>query len=184
MPVTVRRYNASRDCKPDPEKGDCSVAALERLSAVLRDTTRPELERREALKFIVHIVGDIHQPLHSAERDRDEGGNRVSVAVRGETVNLHAAWDRRIIAAFKESDVTLARRAEDWLESQNESAMARGSFIDWTIEGHDISRDIVYRHADDNVIDAAEQAEAIRIIRKRIARAGVRLAAVLNRALS
>jgi hypothetical protein len=184
VPVTVLRYNRSRDCKPDPEKGDCSVAALDRLSAVLMDTTRPELERREALKFIVHIVGDIHQPLHSAERDHDEGGNRVNVTVRGETVNLHAAWDRRIIAAFQETDVTLARRAEEWLESQNESAIARGSFIDWTMEGHDISRDIVYRHADDHVIDAAEQAEAIRIIRKRIARAGVRLAAVLNRAFS
>ena len=91
-------------------------------------------------------------------------------------------WDRRLIALAQENDTTLARHAEDWLRSQNERAVARGSFIDWTLEGHDISRDIIYRHADDHVIDAAERAEGIRIIRKRIARAGVRLAAVLNNA--
>jgi nuclease S1 len=182
VPVNARRFDRARDCQIDPEKGDCSVAALERLSAVLRDTSRPELERREALKFIVHIVGDIHQPLHSAERDHDEGGNLVNVTLNGETVNLHQVWDRRLIALSQETDTTLARHAEDWLSSQNERAVARGSFIDWTLEGHDISRDIVYRHADDHVIDAAERREGIRIIRKRIARAGVRLASVLNSA--
>jgi hypothetical protein len=184
VPINVRRFNRARDCRLDPEKGDCSVAALERLTAILRDTSKSEVERREALKFIVHIIGDIHQPLHSAERDHDEGGNLVNVTVNGETVNLHQVWDRRIIALAQENETTLTRHAEDWLKSQNERVVASGSFIDWTLEGHDISRDIVYRHADDHVIDAAERAEGIRIIRKRIARAGVRLAAVLNRAFA
>jgi nuclease S1 len=182
VPVPARRFNRARDCKPNPEKGDCSVAALERLSTILRDPSRPEIERREALKFIVHIVGDIHQPLHSAERDHDQGGNLVTVTLAGQMTNLHAAWDRGIIATFQENDTTLAQHAEDWLRSQQERVIARGSSIDWTNEGHDISRDIVYQHAADHVIDAPERAEAIRIIRKRIGRAGVRLASVLNRA--
>ena len=182
VPVTARRFDRARDCMPDPEKGDCSVAALERLFDTLRTPGRSEIERREALKFIVHIVGDIHQPLHSAERDHDEGGNKVPVTLLGQMTNLHAAWDRGIIGSFEQNETTLMEHAEAWLASQQERAIARGSFIDWTNEGHDISRDIVYRHADDHTIDGPERAEAIRIIQKRIARAGVRLAAVLNRA--
>lgn len=182
VPVNARRFNRDRDCRPNPEKGDCSVAALERLAAVLRDPTRPALERREALEFIVHIVGDIHQPLHSAERDHDQGGNLVTVTLLGQMTNLHAAWDRGIIAAYQENEMTLVQHAEDWLSSQQERAIARGSFIDWTNDSHNIARDIVYKHAADHVIDAPERAEAIRIIRKRIGRAGVRLASVLNRA--
>jgi nuclease S1 len=184
VPITARGFLRSRDCKPNAEKGDCSVAALERLSAVLRDSSRPELERREALKFIVHIIGDIHQPLHSAERNHDEGGNRVTVTLAGEMINLHAAWDRRIIALSNENETTLAHDAEDWLETQSEQALARGSFIDWTNEGQRLSRAVVYRQANDHVISTAERVEAIGIIRKRLARAGVRLARVLNEALS
>jgi nuclease S1 len=182
VPVNARRFNRTRDCKANPEKGDCSIAALERLSAIVGDATKSELERREALKFIVHIVGDIHQPLHSAERAHDQGGNLVTVTLLGQMMNLHAAWDRGIIGAFQDNEKTLVEHAEQWLESQQERRVARGSFVDWTNEGHDIARDIVYKHADDRVIDAHERAEAIRIIRKRIGRAGVRLATVLNRA--
>ncbi len=184
VPITARRFNRTRDCKPNAEKGDCSVAAFERLTAILSDPTRSALERREALSFIVHIVGDIHQPLHSAERDHDQGGNLVNVTLLGQMTNLHAAWDRGIIAAFQENEATLVQHAEQWLASQREGDIARGSFIDWTNDSHDIARDIVYQHGADHVIDAPERAEAIRIIRKRIGRAGVRLASVLNRAFA
>jgi hypothetical protein len=183
VPVTSSGFLRSRDCKPT-DKGDCSIAALERMTAVLRDPNKPELERREALKFIVHIIGDIHQPLHSAERDHDQGGNLVMVTMNGQMMNLHAAWDRQIIAASKENDTTLAHDAEDWLETQNEKVIAQGSFIDWTNEGQRLSRDLLYRQAADHVITRAERLEDIGVIRKRIARAGVRLARVLNETLS
>jgi hypothetical protein len=183
VPVTASGFLRSRDCRANAEKGDCSVAALERLSAVLRDRTRPELERREALKFIVHIIGDIHQPLHSAERDHDQGGNLVNVTLAGETLNLHAAWDRRIIALSNENDTTLAHDAEDWLATRNEKTLALGSFIDWTNQSQRLSRDVVYPQAADRVISTAERVQAIGLIRQRIATAGTRLARVLNECL-
>jgi hypothetical protein len=184
VPVLAAGFVRSRDCQPTPDKGDCSVAALERLTAALRDPARSPLERREALQFIVHIIGDIHQPLHSAERDHDEGGNKVMITMNGEMRNLHDAWDRAIIAASNESESTLAHDAEDWLATRQERAIAAGSFIDWTNESQRLSREVVYPQARDHVISRSERVAAIAIIRTRIARAGVRLARVLNEALA
>jgi hypothetical protein len=134
--------------------------------------------------FIVHIVGDLHQPLHSAERNHDRGGNDVMVAEIGRATNLHAAWDSGIIRASGRDDRSLAAAAEQWLMSQNEAAMTTGSFVDWTNEGHKLSREFVYVQVSDHRISNAERVDAIRIIEKRIARAGVRLADVLNRAFA
>jgi hypothetical protein len=180
VPITAPGFLRSRDCRPNVEKGDCSVAALERLTAVLRDPKKSATQRQEALKFIVHFIGDIHQPLHAAERNHDQGGNLVMVMLNGESVRLHSAWDSGVIGAFHLNDVSLAQRAEQWLGTQSESDIAGGSFEDWTNESHRIARDVVYKQAGDGVISAAERAEALSIIQKRIARAGVRLAAVLN----
>jgi hypothetical protein len=76
------KYVAARDCKP-AAGGDCIVAALEREVAVLKDPHAAPRTRAEALKFLTHLVGDLHQPLHCAERDGDAGGNGVPVIFFG-----------------------------------------------------------------------------------------------------
>lgn len=86
-------YDPARDCPG----GDCVVAAIERQQAVLADTSRPPAERREALKFLVHLVADVHQPLHAAFAD-DLGGNLHQLQFEGEGTNLHAVWDRTLVA--------------------------------------------------------------------------------------
>src|SRR5689334_1699600 len=64
IPLDAADYDASRDCKPT-DKGDCVIAELQRAVAVLRDKSADPKARVEALKFVVHLVGDIHQPLHT-----------------------------------------------------------------------------------------------------------------------
>jgi hypothetical protein len=81
-------YVPPRDC-PD---GRCLVAAINRQFLALADTTRPDRERAEALKFLVHLVGDAHQPLHAGLAD-DLGGNRYQLSYAGEGWNLHSVWD-------------------------------------------------------------------------------------------
>jgi len=88
------RYVASRDCPG----GACINAALPRYLATLGDAARPPAERLEALKFVVHLVGDIHQPMHAGNRD-DRGGNRFQINLKGEGSNLHAVWDYHILAS-------------------------------------------------------------------------------------
>ena len=85
-------FDAARDCA----QGQCIIAALERYTQVLGDASRPATERLEALKFVVHFAGDIHQPMHAGNRD-DRGGNRVQINIDGEGTNLHAVWDYHLL---------------------------------------------------------------------------------------
>ena len=86
------RYAAARDC-PD---GDCVVEAIGTQAAILADRTRPDTERLQALKFLVHFVGDVHQPLHAGYA-RDRGGNTFQVNYRGKGSNLHSLWDGTLL---------------------------------------------------------------------------------------
>jgi hypothetical protein len=87
-------FERARDCRGE----DCVVAAIQRYAAVLADPARTRAERVEALKFVVHFVGDVHQPLHANNRD-DRGGNEFQVNLRGEGTNLHAVWDFHVLRA-------------------------------------------------------------------------------------
>ncbi len=85
-------FQAARDC----HDGLCVAGAIERFRAELADPARSRAERRDALKFLVHFVGDVHQPLHSGHRD-DRGGNRFQVRVGNEGTNLHRVWDHHVL---------------------------------------------------------------------------------------
>lgn len=87
-------YLAGRDCPG----GDCVVGAVQRFRAELGDAALPRERRVEALKFLVHFVGDIHQPLHCGF-GHDKGGNTFQVNVDGHGSNLHRVWDGLLIAS-------------------------------------------------------------------------------------
>lgn len=85
-------FDLERDC---PEEG-CVVSAIIRYKGVLRDHAATRAEKLEALKFIVHFVGDIHQPLH-VSHTRDKGGNDIRVFFFHDNTNLHHVWDSGLI---------------------------------------------------------------------------------------
>lgn len=103
------RYVAERDCRD----GRCVVGALEAQRRILADRTQPREARRDALKFVVHFVGDVHQPLHASDRP-DKGGNTFQVSLRTDITpeayardryvggvmgtNLHSVWDYYVLA--------------------------------------------------------------------------------------
>jgi hypothetical protein len=101
IPLKATGYDASRDC----DSGDCVVFRIEDLKKTLADKTLPADKRVFALKMLVHLVGDVHQPLHAAERDNragdsDHGGNKVPVHFldrREGRLNLHHVWDDEIL---------------------------------------------------------------------------------------
>jgi hypothetical protein len=100
IPLSVPGYDANRDCVG----GNCVVAQIQRFAAVLGDRTAAPPARLEALKFLVHFVGDIHQPLH-CETDftnfpppqGDKGGNDIHLTYFHRSTNLHAVWDGGVI---------------------------------------------------------------------------------------
>lgn len=97
-------YEAQRDC---PE-GACVVGAIERQSAVLVSRL-PDAEKLVALKYLVHLVADMHQPLHAGHQD-DRGGNRYQLQAFMVGSNLHALWDAGLLRQRGESLAQLSQR--------------------------------------------------------------------------
>jgi hypothetical protein len=186
-------FDVARDCP----NGNCVVVAIQRQWDVLANPTQPLEARREALKFLVHLVGDIHQPLHAGSQ-ADSGGNRFQVslatdlepetysrgAVQGGVVgtNLHAVWDHYVLASARlarEVHAIGLRRAMP----RNESAPVRSAPLHWARESCALSEVRgVYpaQHAiDDRYLNAQRP-----VAERRIAQAAARLAALLNAALT
>ncbi len=178
---TPAAYVAARDCP----RSDCVVAAIERFEGVLRDKTAPPRQRLEALKFVVHFVGDIHQPLHAAD-DGDRGGNDVHVEFMGRSTNLHAVWDSGILAAARIGDerayaLSLARS----ITPAEVDIWRAGTPADWANDSYGIASHLIYGefpHGPGALPASYEQA-ALLVVGAQLEKAGVRLAAALNSAL-
>jgi hypothetical protein len=91
FPRTSCNYDHARDC-PD---GNCLLGAIDRQSNILKSEA-PDLQRLQALKYLVHFIGDLHQPLHLGYLD-DRGGNQYQIQAYKRGSNLHALWDSGLI---------------------------------------------------------------------------------------
>ena len=107
--VNIADPGCAFDAETDCRGGDCVVVALERQAEILADPGRSDGERRQALKFVTHFVGDLHQPLH-AGRGHDRGGNDYQVNWNGKGSNLHSLWDSGLLRSLGlDEDAWLAR---------------------------------------------------------------------------
>lgn len=178
---TPAAYDAERDCP----RGDCVVAAIERFEAVLRDRSAAPRRRLEALKFIVHFVADVHQPLHCADNG-DRGGNDIHVTFRGRRTNLHAVWDWGILApAVRGDERAYALRLAKTITPAELAKWRGGSPADWANESYDIARQLIYGEWPHEAgrLPASYAPMALPVVDAQLKRAGVRLAAVLNAVL-
>lgn len=201
IPLDAAQYNARRDCAHD----DCVVARLAYFVRVLTDSSARHKTRRHALEYVVHLVGDIHQPLHAASH-HDAGGNDVSLPYFGERTNLHRIWDSTILeraldlhmrrhfqydhartraaAARLDRQITAAE-ARQWTHSPA-SRQWQPAIIGWANESHALARRIAYGKLaliQTEHRPGAYQLVAWPVVRQQLQRAGRRLAAVLNQAL-
>lgn len=170
------------------EKGNIVSAIADQLK-IYRDRKKLRQDRLEALKFLIHFVGDIHQPLHCGT-GVDKGANNVPVLVRGKPTNLHAAWDGTIYDDRGEAPDAHARRLLEGLKPEDRARMAGGTPYDWAVESHRIAREFAYPRLKDLAVRqpgrlppelSGPYAEAAQpIMRRRLLEAGIRLAALLN----
>lgn len=185
-------FDLARDC-PD---GGCVVAQIQRQRAILADRTQPREARRDALKFLVHLVGDAHQPMHAGDRT-DAGGNQYQISLatalepeayaRDKYVdgvmgtNLHSVWDYYILGARGLSlpQYTQTLDALPWPPSNEAPLFAP---MAWARES---CRLVEARHLypdghklDDGYLDAMRP-----LAEQRIRQAAWRLASILNDAL-
>lgn len=161
------------------------LSAVVHFREVLADTRVPPADRAQALRFFVHFVADIHQPLHVG-RQSDRGGNRVKVVANaGERLNLHQFWDGRIRGLAADADpaafaVLLEQRYGAALRQRWRAATP----VDWAMESQRLRAEVysypVPARGERVVLDDNYASNAIEIISLRLAQAGVRLAAELD----
>ncbi len=183
IPIDKRHRDMARDCP----KGDCVVQKIEDFEAVLRDPNAPATQRREALMFVIHFVGDMHQPLHSSD-DKDKGGNDKHVVFNGRNSNLHSLWDSGLLGRIgAENDLFPIWSAES---AKHAKKWSKGSVEDWAEQSHKVSVKIVYGQLPKNAdktkpyqIDAEYEKKADPLIKEQIEKAGARLARALNQNL-
>ena len=189
IPVGESRYDATRDCPPT-DRGDCVIAAIARLRLEVSDEQLSRDRRGEALKFIIHFVGDLHQPLHSIGNN-DRGGNDVRVnALRGEdgrATNLHAVWDTGLINLSSETEAARADRLLAELKKQ--PLKVEVDVVRWVEESQEVARRVAYNYpsfaaggpgADPITLDDAYRTAALATIDQRLTLGGARLAALMN----
>lgn len=175
--------------------GLCAPQELKRLITVLKNKHLKKRDRNEALKWIVHLIGDIHQPLHSSDRD-DHGGNKVEVSFSGDSsLNLHHIWDTELVERVMEQAGGQAAFVAAPISAADKSAWGQGSIDDWVAESHGLAVSFVYPELPGGFacgqaitgrldIPDSYASAATPIISTQLRRAGVRLAAVLNAALA
>jgi len=172
-------YDASRDCPPP---NSCVVQKIEEFLKVLTDKNASREQRGEALKFVVHFVGDIHQPMHAAKEA--EGGNGVHVRFLENDrcdpydCNLHGVWDTSMIlrAGLKPDDY--AERLEKLTKSEHLAAQDGGTPEQWANESVRLAQTAWVQ--DGANLDEGYYQREIKVVDRQMALAGLRLAKLLN----
>jgi len=191
VPYGIETYDPARDC-PATDGGDCVLAAIDRFRRTLADGSAARARRAEALKFLIHFVGDLHQPLHSITNN-DRGGNDVRVDLGGDRPsNLHAVWDREIIARRKLTDEAYANRLLAELAGRPLDTGAVDPRA-WALESHARAETFVYDYPEFvkdvppgspiRLSDAYFE-RAAPVVDERLTLAGLRLAALINETYS
>ena len=98
--LNFARGDCSFDARDNCRGAQCVVAAIERESKRLADRTLSSADRADALRFVIHFVGDVHQPLHAGFRE-DRGGNDFQIRHRREGDNLHGFWDQDLLRSAR-----------------------------------------------------------------------------------
>jgi S1/P1 Nuclease len=191
--VSVCRPFEPRANCPD---GNCVSAQIPRNARLLADRKLPDRERLQALAYLVHFVGDIHQPMHAGD-NADRGGNDVAAnygAIQTPRLNLHAIWDGYLAErSFTEPPGELQGLLASVTPEQFE-AWSQGTVVDWHREAWQHSRDLAYGKLPVGDVCQQKPAERVTIdeayvqatrdeVRRQMQKAGIRLARMLNEAI-
>ncbi|HMA52482.1 MAG TPA: S1/P1 nuclease [Magnetospirillaceae bacterium] len=206
IPLAANSYDPARDCPGEA----CVTAKIATFSKILGDKKADISKRRDALKFVIHFVGDLHQPLHTTagpldatraakaktaggkeEADclkkkypNDRGGNCLDVRVDGSAGNLHAFWDDDIVSALSPD----ADAAAEMLIRNTPATgpIAAGTPVDWTNQSHRLAVKIAYGMLPPGPMpeltggDGSYEAKVEPTAAGQLQAAGIRLAAILE----
>lgn len=153
------------------------IETLFRMDETLRDSKKSKEEKAFALKFMVHLMGDVHQPLHVGLAE-DRGGNNVRVKWFKDPSNLHEIWDEKIID-FQQLSYTEYTTFLNHYSKAEKTDLIKGTFMDWAKESQEL-RSVVYDTGGSENLSYEYNFKSKPVIEERLRKAGIRLASVLN----
>ncbi len=178
------------DLTPSCKDGDCVSVQIERDVKLLRDRSTGPKDRVQALVFLIHFVGDLHQPLHAGDR-HDKGGNDLKAdygVYAPPRFNLHSIWDGPLAERAISTPPSLVRR----YPAAERARVGKGTVTDWSREGWQVAR-TAYAAAIGGdgcgpvparaKLDEATIAKMAPVSREEVRRGGIRLAKLLDEAL-
>lgn len=154
------------------------LAAMKKSKAVLQDKNASADDKEFYLKLLVHLVGDLHQPLHTG-RGEDKGGNDIQVRWYSDGANLHSVWDTKMIESYNMSYTELAANANEFSKKEIEMIRA-GNFDDWMYESKELSKQIYASAEVGEKLGYRYMYDWFPVVMEQLQKGGIRLAKVLN----
>lgn len=180
VPISEPRYN-SKYC----QSGGCIVSKIEDFKRVLMSPNAQRAEKQQALKFLVHLIADLHQPLHVGDTG-SKGGNLVQVRFFNLGSNLHRVWDSQVIEWHSGDEA-------EWLKELNALATpekviewSKGSLENWATESLEAAKMAYRLPGSQRAMESGTKLGedycqfALPIIKSQLAKAGMRVAVTLN----
>jgi len=158
------------------------MMAIDKCIDVLKDNLSTKEVKAFHLKFLVHLIGDVHQPMHTG-RYEDWGGNKIEAQWYGQPqTNLHLIWDFNMIEHYNLSYTELT---DFIIKEHRNTDVFQGNVEDWVMESHNYVRDI-YKEFNDPFLNTYDKVELYMyenfpLVKKRLYQGGIRLAGVLNK---
>jgi hypothetical protein len=167
---------------------DCIVDKIEQFRTELSNKQTSPEEQLRAVQFLLHLIGDIHQPLHAAD-DHDRGGSDKTVSVNGEEpVKLHRVWDTVLVEKLGTDPEVVARQLIAKITPAEVWSWQQGTPEQWALESYQLAKQFAYGHLParqsngDYQLDTSYVSGGEPIVADQLSKAGVRLAFVLNNA--
>ena len=155
--------------------------AIQNVKGIIVDKNTPNADREIYLRFLVHFLGDMMQPMHTG-REEDLGGNLIKIQFFKKDTNLHSLWDSGLIDNTKYSYTEFAR-VLDVKSKEDINQIQSGSLEDWLYESHQAANQIYasVKPGENYSYDYQEQYKDL--LERQLLHAGLRLAKILNEVL-
>jgi hypothetical protein len=170
-------FNSKYEDSERNPKGDI-VSGINFCIQILKDKNSSQADKVFYLKFLVHLIGDLHQPLHVG-RAEDKGGNDIKVKWHYKKSNLHRVWDSEMIESWNMSYTELASNAIG-LGKEQINSYQKGTVMDWTYESQKLAIQVYQSAKMGDNLSYKYSYDHFGTVRSQLQKAGIRLAKVLN----
>lgn len=170
-------FNETYETSSKNPKGDL-VSGIDFCKKVIQDKNASTDDKAFYLKLLIHLIGDLHQPMHIGLKE-DRGGNDIKLQWFYKDSNLHKVWDSNMIESFNMSYTELAENA-NFLSKKQVKAIQKGSVVDWANETHVLTKRIYDSAKEGDNLRYKYSYKYLETVRIQLQKGGIRLAKVLN----